>query len=608
MDIKCKLKACTASLLLLNTIQLSVSQLHSASPQGNSGPESEQESAWVTKDISPEAQILQRYTEKICSQIERELQKRQELANTSPQDTTQLARTYSQTIAENLAPYKYCQDVDHAVQLSLAIENFQTTVDEFCNSVASTLTSALPALQSATEKLNKFPNNEEYDEVIIPLLCRCYDWENEIQNGLESIKTSVTPLLFEPFLLQSNDPIVKFETLITETDDMQLPMVVYSPAQKTPREKLPCAIWAHGGSIASDLKDNLTLHIESPGQMASPFRLNRFKNNVSIGIQPLARFLASKGIAFVTIEWNAKDGQGNLRQQIKDQIEKIKTLDYIDTDRMTFWGHSMGGYILSLLAANDPQFLRDNFKLGVAFVSPVLNEAWLGGNYDAQPGHQNRDCSFKFALPNDDEHFCSLLIEDKPIGGHSISNLENTEYAKRVLQYVYPFSLTCGMGDDELQSKLASLPPIFILMGTADSNTLPATQGGTLAWRLGNMGLKNWRMLIYKNALHSIHRLGIYLGNPPSTEGFKQMFPDVLQIAQGNPPAGTQDLSELSNGTTLVGDSETRLNPEKRNTMRSYAKRSRFMKSNVNNRPEFIPFGETACGQEILEAMRANDE
>ncbi|MDR1334427.1 MAG: hypothetical protein LBJ71_04360 [Holosporaceae bacterium] len=539
----------------------------------------------IAPNMSPEARALMEEMHQIWK----------ELARLEQEDYGQLARTYSQTIAENLAPYKYCEDVEQAAQLSLAIENFQTTVDKF---IAQNFP-VISKLNSVNKKLNEFPSNAE-----ISLLGDKYSFlVDVIDEKRNSLSNQVMPLLFEPFLLQSNDPIVKFETLITETDGMQLPMVVYSPTQKKPGEKLPCVIWVHGGNIASDLKDDSTLHIESPGKIALPFHSNRFESNISVGIQPLARFLVSHGIVFVTTEWNAKYGQGNLCQQIKDQIKKVKELDYVDTDKMAFLGHSIGGHILSLLSTNDPQFLEDNFKLGVAFVSPVLNEAWLGGDYDAQPGDLSQNCFPHFALFNDVDLYSILNSRKISTLLHELlPSRPNT--MKRILQYVYPFSPTRGMSDDELQPKLASLPQIFILMGTADSNTLPATQGGTLAWRLSNMGLKNWQMLIYKNALHSSHRLGNYFGNPPSTEGFKQMLSDVLQIAHGNPPNGTQDLSELSNGTTAVYDCMK----FQRNTMRSYAERSRFMKLGADNRQEFIPFGKTACGQGILEAMRANDE
>ncbi|MDR1590937.1 MAG: hypothetical protein LBR92_03005 [Puniceicoccales bacterium] len=614
-----KFKTCVTSLLLLNALQFSALKLYGDPPPEQSSSEAKQDPALMMENLSPETVAFRNKVR----QVEQKIQGEQ--ANTSQTDIKRSAQIYSQKTANNLNNCKNCQNVNQAVQLSSAIENFQGIVDEFCNLVAPSLTSIKTELDSIIgtwnnnlpeaekEKLERIIAHQESQESI-SLMGRFYNWEGKIRNELKLIQEIAAPLLYEPLSLKCHDPVITFETLITETDDKQLPMVVYSPTQKTSGEKLPCVIWLHGGSIASALKEKGTLHIESPEQVtpplpqifpntqaseqvAPPSHQDWRTNNVSVGIQPLARFLASNGIVCATIEFDSENGKGNLRQQVKDQVEKIKTLAYIDTDKITFWGHSIGGYILSLLIANDPQFLIDNFKSGIAFVSPVLNEAWSGAIYfDGYGNNRSGDCAFQFATPDDR----SISIENQSIGNYKINDLlKNAEHAQYILQCTYPFSPTCGMSDAELQPKLASLPPLFILMGTADSNTLPATQGATLAWRLHNMELTNWKILAYKNALHSPHRLKIDLNNPPSEEGFRQMLPNVLQIAQGiQPTNGTQDLSEISNGATTAYDSFQQQKP-----MKFFAERSFFMKLNANNDVELIPFGETECGQEILAIM-----
>ncbi|MDR0740886.1 MAG: hypothetical protein LBF34_04220 [Puniceicoccales bacterium] len=596
-----KLKIYVMSLLSLNIIRVSTPRLH-----GTPSPE--------------DSSSIQHRIEGAYEQFADKFKKIQELKNAPIPDITQRTKEYALTIAEEIEPYKYCKDIDQAAQLSYRLEYFQTTVDRFCDLSISAITSAraelrqfIKELESISEEIDKLPdenpNKEEYSDKIFALLTRCYDLNFEITRKLESVKQTVTPLLFEPFLLESNNPIVKFEMLTMETGNLQLPMVVYSPARKTPEEKFSCVFWLHGGDIYSDLAESSTLHIESPEQIALPFDLDRFWSNASVGLQSLARLLASQGIVLATIEFDAKLGKGNLRQQVKDQVEKVKELSYIDTDKMSFLGHSIGGYILSLLVVNDYQFLIENFKFGVAFVSPVFNEAWSGGIYgdqsDQSAQDRNQNCFLNFALPNG-KSFYPVLSEGESTNDYSIKEilyrLPNLQDKKRVFQYVYPFSPTCGMSNDELRPKLASLPRIFILAGTADSNTLPATQGGTLAWRLKKMKLENWRILTYKNALHSPHRLGIYFGNPPSQEGFQQMLSDVLSIAKGTPPTGTQNLDELSNGTTQVYDFF-----QQQNTTRYFAEYSYFMEFNARW-PEFVPFGATECGREILKAMRAKDE
>jgi hypothetical protein len=116
-------------------------------------------------------------------------------------------------------------------------------------------------------------------------------------------------------------------------------------------------------------------------------------------------------------------------------------------------------------------------------------------------------------------------------------------------------------------------------------------------------------MLTYKNALNSPHRLRIYLNNPSPVEGFKQMLLDVSKIAQGLQPAHeTQDLSTLSNGTAQVGTITTSYyNPSYRKPMRFLAECSYFIELSADNELKFIPFGETECGQEILNATQASD-
>jgi hypothetical protein len=476
--------------------------------------------------------------------------------------------------------------------------------------------SYMAQLEPAIAKLEELNRMDSLSDSIATARTKCYDLRNEIIDKQGQISEIVSPILLEPFLLKPGDPVIEFEILTTETDDGQLPMVVYSPAQKIEGQKFPCVVWLHGGSIDSNLSDkDTTLHIEAPDQITSPFNWDQTEHNVSLWLQPLIRFLVSNGVVVATIEMDPKEGNGNLCQQIKDQATIIKGLPHVDPAQTTFFGHSAGGYALSLLLANDHQFLIDNFK-SIAFVSPVSNEAWSGGLYPSQYTKQedvqdtaqrcldlNKDCYFNFAFP-EEEALPRTSIAGKRIGDHKIGDLlKRPECAQFVLEHVYPFSPTCGMSDEQLKPKLALLPQLFILMGTADNNTIPATQGGTLAWRLKEMELTNWCMRIYPNAHHSPHRLKTCYGNPPSKEGFRQMLPDILSIAKGPYPTGTRELSDLSNGGTDVCDMTGQAN-----TMRSFAKRSFFVRRDSgNNAIEFVLFEGTESGREILEATEEKD-
>jgi hypothetical protein len=108
-------------------------------------------------------------------------------------------------------------------------------------------------------------------------------------------------------------------------------------------------------------------------------------------------------------------------------------------------------------------------------------------------------------------------------------------------------------------------------------------------------------MFTYKNALHGIHRLCKVDESLPSEGGFKQMLSDFLKIAQSNPPTGTQDFSNLSNGAKKLSNSTEK-------TMRLYVECSRFLTIAKGNKIQIISFSQTECGKAILKAMEANDK
>jgi pimeloyl-ACP methyl ester carboxylesterase len=530
-------------------------------------------------------------------------------------------------IAEHLASFKYCEDVDQAAELSAEIENFNAIVSKLSEKIAGrNLDAFQEKLGQVTEKIFTLQDRGcsrglLIDSEIVDEL------SNTIRKKTASLERVVIPMLFDPFLLKHDDPLLDFSALTTTTDGVTLPTFVYFSPQETKKAELPCVVWIHGGHMCSNLKDpDFTLHVEAPDQISlsdNNFPLGRLEHNVSVGIQPLARFLAAKGVAFATVEFDSKKGKGNVCKQIMDQVEEIKKLSYIDPDQMTLCGHSIGGYILSLLVANYHQFLSDNFK-SIAFVSPVFNEAWQtvlpeapGMNPDEFQNRAANTCNLSrdyfpgFAIPDSEAH-----LRDASIGGRSIMNVTVGEIlhskvpkARRILQLTYPFSPTIGMGNDELRPKLTSIPKIYILMGTADNNTIPATQGVVLAWRLKEMEAENWLMLDYRDSLHSIHRLKHQDDNPPSLEGLQQVLPDISQIAHDETPTrGTKDFSHLSNGTMLVQHLRSLEIPElKKLSMKVWAESSCFLRLGEDNEMEWVLFKETGFGKEILSAMEEMD-
>jgi acetyl esterase/lipase len=216
--------------------------------------------------------------------------------------------------------------------------------------------------------------------------------------------------------------------------------------------------------------------------------------------------------------------------------------------------------------------LKDNFKLGEWLVSPYLNEACDTEN----------NSFFNYAFPNDN----SLPENYKKM---TIGDLKGTPDLRGVLQCVHPFSPTCGMDDGELQEKLSDFPPLFILMGMTDDLTNPATQGGALAWRLQKMNIANWRMFTYENARHVIHRFQ----NDDLKAAFRQIFSDILSIAQGNPQDGTQELDVLAKYTPKSGFG---YNPNSSKNTHCFI---RFKK---DGKIKSCHFNATDCGKEIFEA------
>jgi hypothetical protein len=413
-----------------------------------------------------------------------------------------------------------------------------------------------------------------------PVFCNL---EEQIRRYMEPIEFSIRNLLFKIFLDSFDNGLplkceTLCETLNVETDDKILPMTVYHAANS--RKKLPCIVWIHGGNMFSEL-------VTPP-------------NDRTLFFQCIGRFFASQGVVFAFIEWNADFGKGNIIQQIKDQVNSLQELSYIDSTKMTVFGHSIGGYILSMFIVNDPLYLANAFQNGIVFVAPVVNEAWTGGRF-TQFGDLNEECACNFLIP-----FGQLpeSIDNEPIGTYTIRDLlRRKEYASRVLSMMYPFSPTCGISNEELHNKLQGFSQIHIALGTSDTNTHPLTQGGTMAFELKEAGLHNWRIHTYEGGFHSLHLPEPLFKNPPPDLSIViQMLGDTLAIAKGNPPQGTQDLSRILNGSVEV------YSENEKNGMRHFAKNSFFTQVNVNGQLERIPFPKTTYGQYILQATAKKDQ
>jgi acetyl esterase/lipase len=298
---------------------------------------------------------------------------------------------------------------------------------------------------------------------------RFLDLRDQLKQHTQSYGLSnVGPKILTPFLLRKDDPQVAFQSLKVVVDDVELTTPIYFPRLK-PDGHLPCIIWLHGGSMYGG--GGLFLH--APNEFPTNRHSWEWTYSATFDRQTEARFFASQNIAFAVITINPNSGQNDICQQIKSQVEAIKGLDFIDTNRMIFVGHSNGGYALSLLVNKDSNFLQQNFKNGIVFASTYLAP---GANYTMEDL-----CFFKFAAPDGQR----LELATK-----KIRKLKGTKHRQYVLRHTYPLSAQCGMPDEELLEKLQGFPPIYILTAENDDITPPEVNGGMLAKRLGKLNQK----------------------------------------------------------------------------------------------------------------------
>ncbi|MDR0740887.1 MAG: hypothetical protein LBF34_04225 [Puniceicoccales bacterium] len=540
MDTKYKSKICVISLLLLNTLQFSIPQLHSTSPQRKSFSE-----IYIGDSEIDDV--------KACQTVDKAAKFSQLIENRVQDLKTyytpwQLSDQYKKQLNDQQKKYKDL--IKKLIQEVITPEN-QRRLDSLKKNITNTnkqLEKCEIQIRNCTAELSNFPS----------------PWE-----GFQDA--------FSKFKLDNVDSI-KLEKITLSTDAENITCYVYSP-QSDPgtTPSYPCIFWLHGGSVGT--KDNC--RYSNPNQL--DISLDDFLSsiyNFTPGLQPLARYLVQNGVAFATITIRGKDGNGNIRQQIKDQIEKIKKLDYIDSTKMAFIGHSNGGHIMSQMIANEHAFLNDNFKLGVGLASPYINESWGTCLINVPIIFDSfNHFAFKHAAPNDVLETIDCSISIKKFRG------QEAEY---VYKYVNPFSITSGMSREELQTIFRQLTiPVFLFVGLEDQNTAPTTQNGTVAWLFKEIGFENWRTFAYAGAAHSPHRIqNVKTDENISDErlkAFKDMLSDILSIGKGTPNEGTQDL-KIFNQDAIV---------------KQYSPELIFLRFENDEKIQIL-FKDTDCGKEIL--------
>jgi predicted esterase len=497
---------------------------------------------------------------------------------------------------------KACQTLAQATKFSQLIENRTENLGRYCSPWIALKRAKKDyadrqaqqnTLIQELESESIAPEDKEKEQKRLKILSKgitaTYDRIQNFQNQIETLTKELNNFLntsdpwkafqevYSKFNLKNIDSI-KLEEVTVATDDENITCYVYAPKSDRATPPYPCIFWLHGGSVG--IKDNCRysdpnqLDISFDDFLGTPY-------NFTYGLQPLARYLVQNDIAFATITIRGKNGNGNIREQIKDQIEEIKKLDYIDGTRMALIGHSNGGHIMTQMIANEYAFLNENFKLGVGLASPYINESWGSSSIGQLPMYFDsfNHFAFQHAAPNDvpKNIDCSMPIKE----------FQGKE-AKYVYKYAHPLSITSGMSRKKLKKIFDQLKiPVFLFVGLKDYNTPPTTQNGTVAWLLKEIGFDNWRTFAYAGAAHSPHRIQNIKTNenipPEQSQAFESMLSDMLSIGKGKPNEGTQNLKIF--------------NQDKK--VKEYSPELIFLQFE-NGEKRKVKFKDTDCGKEIL--------
>lgn len=144
----------------------------------------------------------------------------------------------------------------------------------------------------------------------------------------------------------------KTVTYRSSADGMEIPASLYEPLKKRGPRGHAAMVWVHGGVHGSWWSYRLF-----------PFVREAVQRDYVI-IAPEYRGSTGFGAEF----YNAIDYGGKELDDVVSAVEYLKTLPYVDPDRIGIMGWSHGGYITSLLLFRD----QHPFKAGAAMV-PVSN-------------------------------------------------------------------------------------------------------------------------------------------------------------------------------------------------------------------------------------------
>lgn len=155
-----------------------------------------------------------------------------------------------------------------------------------------------------------------------------------------------------PAVYGSIDPsvFVKDEYVKYPSSDGQLvPAILYKPRDIQPGERLPAIVVVHGGPTAQFFRgfDGYAQFLVDQGYVV---------------LQPNVR--GSTGYGVTWRDLNRKDWGGGDLDDVAAGSDYLRTLDFVDPDRIGVFGGSYGGFMSFMAAVKKP----DHFKVSVPFV------------------------------------------------------------------------------------------------------------------------------------------------------------------------------------------------------------------------------------------------
>jgi dipeptidyl aminopeptidase/acylaminoacyl peptidase len=147
------------------------------------------------------------------------------------------------------------------------------------------------------------------------------------------------------------DPADLVDALIVRfraRDGMSIPNILWKPHQATASRRAPALVWVHGG----------------PGAQTTPAYPTLIQHLVNRGYVVLG--VNNRGSSGYGKTFFAADDRKHGREPLWDCIDAknyLKTLDYVDPDRIGIIGESYGGYMVLAALAFQPE----EFTVGVDF-------------------------------------------------------------------------------------------------------------------------------------------------------------------------------------------------------------------------------------------------